>query len=381
MIHVNWEKISLIFSNYAIINQKKHRMNKELYMGIMSGTSMDGVDVVLCEIDKTSCTLINSKEYPFPPTLKEEIISVINDTTTLQKIGQLHQRLGRLFSDAAKNLLETYNITPLSVSAIGLHGQTLWHEPNDMYPFSLQLGDANILTSQTRIPVVTDFRNKDISLGGQGAPLAPAFHRFLFGKHSQNISIVNIGGMANLTVLGKKYVGYDTGCGNVLMDMWIAKHKGLKYDKDGSWARSGKVNYALLQKMLDEPYFHQAYPKSTGREMFNEAWLNRIIDIQFSPEDIQRTLLELTAITISNEVLKFNNDILMLCGGGAQNSFLIERLAILMPNIQIGIAQNGDMLEAMMMAWLAYKRIHNEHVELQNITGANQNGILGAIYQ
>ena len=193
--------------------------------------------------------------------------------------------------------------------------------------------------------------------------------------------MVKIGGMANITVLNRPLLGYDTGCGNVLLDMWVSKHLNEKYDKDGRWARSGKVDYTLLDKMLDDPYFHQTYPKSTGREKFNEAWLDTYIDENIAPEDIQRTLLELTAITISNEVLRFNKDILLLCGGGAKNSFLVERLAILMPNIQILIAQDADMLEAMMMAWLAYKRIHNEHVNLKDVTGASENGILGGIYR
>lgn len=356
-------------------------MKKAHYIGIMSGTSMDSVDVVLCKIDKKECLLLASTEYPFPKSLKEEITTVIENYIPLYKVGELNQKLGVLFGEAVNDLMKKYHIDPKTVTAIGVHGQTLWHEPNSKTPFSMQLGDPTVIAANTRIPVVADFRSKDIALGGQGAPMAPAFHQFLFGGEDNSISVVNIGGMSNITVLGKPLLGYDTGCGNVLLDIWIEKELDKPYDKDGNWARSGKVHYPLLEKMLEEPYFDLAYPKSTGREKFNEAWLQEHLkEYALPPEDIQRTLLELTAITISNEVLKFNKDILILCGGGAKNSFLVERLAILMPNIQILIAQDADMLEAMMMAWLAYKRIHNEHIDLKEVTGARENGILGGIY-
>jgi anhydro-N-acetylmuramic acid kinase len=356
-------------------------MNKEHYIGIMSGTSMDSVDVVFCEINKKECKLLESIEYPFPQSLKEEITTAIENYLPLYKVGSLNQRLGILFTEAVNTLLGQYDIDPKTITAIGSHGQTVWHEPNSKTPFSMQLGNPSVIAANTRIPVIADFRSKDIALGGQGAPLAPAFHQFLFGGTENSVSVVNIGGMSNITVLDKPLLGYDTGCGNVLMDLWIGKELGKPYDKDGAWARSGKVHYPLLETMLEEPYFDLAYPKSTGREKFNEAWLQEHLKAHIlPPEDVQRTLLELTAITISNEVLKFNKDILMLCGGGAQNSFLVERLAILMPNIQILIAQDADMLEAMMMAWLAYKRIHNEYVDLKEVTGARENGILGGIY-
>ena len=356
-------------------------MKKEHYIGIMSGTSMDGIDVVYCQINKEECKLLHSIEYPFPSDLKDELLDMINGHANLPKVGNIHIKLGNIFSDSVNHLIESFDIDPKSVMAIGSHGQTLWHEPNGDHPFSMQLGDPSTISTRTRIKVVADFRSKDVALGGQGAPLAPAFHRFLFGQENQSISVVNIGGMANITVLDNPLLGYDTGCGNVLMDIWVQKHKGEKYDKDGAWARSGKVDYTLLDQMLEEPYFHQLFPKSTGREKFNEDWLKSFLkDITITAQDVQRTLLELTAVSISNEVLRFNKDILVLCGGGAKNSFLVERLAILMPNIQILIAQDGDMLEAMMMAWLAYKRIHNEHIDLKDVTGAKENAILGGIY-
>ncbi len=383
---------------------------KEKYIGIMSGTSLDGVDVVLCEIDSQSCTLLHSLEYPMPQELKNDILTIIEGKSTLEQVGKIDHRLGLLFTQAVGALLIRENIDASSIIAIGLHGQTLWHEPDGEHPFSMQLGDSNIMTAKTGIPVVADFRRKDMALGGQGAPFAPAFHEFIFKNINSSVSIVNIGGMANITVLGQKLIGYDTGCGNVLLDMWINKHQNVTYDKDGTWAKSGEVDYTLLDAMMADEYFSQPYPKSTGREKFNEAWLENMLcrgEPMCSPnmdekknitsvveakgnhmglplrrnEDVQRTLVELTALSISNEVLKFNTDVALLCGGGAKNSFLVERIKALMLNVEVAIAQNADEIEAMTFAWLAYKRIHKEKVNLKDVTGAKDNTILGAIYE
>jgi len=373
-------------------------MNKERYIGIMSGSSLDGVDVVLCEIDSSSCTLISSLEYPMPRELKSDILTMINGKTTLKQVGQIDHRLGVLFTQAVGALLIRENIDASSITAIGLHGQTLWHEPSGEYPFSMQLGDANIITAKIGIPVVADFRRKDVALGGQGAPFAPAFHEFIFSNINTSVSIINIGGMANITVLAKntndKLIGYDTGCGNVLLDMWIDKHQNVSYDKDGAWAKSGEVDYTLLDAMMADDYFSEPYPKSTGREKFNKVWLKDALRQAQGPlvdsvtelvevveaQDVQRTLVELTALSISNEVLKFNTDVALLCGGGAKNNFLVERIKALMPNIEVAIAQNADEIEAMTFAWLAYKRIHKEVVNLKDVTGASDNAVLGCVY-
>jgi anhydro-N-acetylmuramic acid kinase len=317
---------------------------------------------------------------------------MIEGKSTLEAFGQIDHRLGLLFTQAVGALLIRENIDASSISAIGSHGQTLWHDPEGPYPFSMQLGDPNIITVKTGIPVVADFRRKDVALGGQGAPFAPAFHAFLFGGAEASVSIVNIGGMANITVIAdtvnEKLIGYDTGCGNVLLDLWISEHEGKSYDKDGEWARSGTVDYTLLDLMMSDEYFKQSYPKSTGREKFNKIWLDDMIsrrsEQKGSPlhaQNIQRTLLELTALSISNELLRFNRDVVLLCGGGAKNSFLVERLKILMPNVEVAIAQNADMIEAMAFAWLAYKRIHKEEVNLKDITGASDNAVLGGLYE
>ena len=357
-------------------------MIKERYIGVMSGTSLDGVDVVLCEIDASECTLLSSLEYPIPLELKSDILNVIESKSSLEVVGQLDHRLGLLFTQAVGALLIRENIDASSIKAIGSHGQTLWHAPTGEHPFSMQLGDPNILTAKTGIPVVADFRRKDVALGGQGAPFAPSFHEFIFSNIKGHMALVNIGGIANITVLDKKLIGYDTGCGNVLLDMWIAQHEGKSYDKDGEWARTGSVDYTLLDSMLSDEYFEEPFPKSTGREKFNKGWLQAHLSGRtHNPEDVQRTLLELTAISISNEVLRFNPDVTLLCGGGSKNSFLVERIKALMPNVEVAIAQNADYIEAMTFAWLAYKRVHKEKVNLKDVTGASDNTILGGIYE
>ena len=357
-------------------------MAKERYIGIMSGTSLDGVDVVLCEIDDLECTLISSLEYPIPLELKSDILTIIESKSTLESLGELDHRLGVLFTQAVGALLIRENIDAGSIKAIGSHGQTLWHAPTGEHHFSMQMGDPNILAAKTGITVVADFRRKDVALGGQGAPFAPAFHEFIFSNINNSLSIVNIGGMANITVLDDKLIGYDTGCGNVLLDMWIAEHQGVSYDKDGEWAKTGSVDYGLLDRMMSDDYFEETYPKSTGREKFNKVWLQtHLSGHTHNPEDVQRTLLELTAMSISNEVLKFNRDVTLLCGGGAKNSFLVERIKALMPNVEVAIATNADQIEAMTFAWLAYKRVHKEKVNLKDVTGASDNTILGGIYE
>ena len=359
-------------------------MKKVFYIGMMSGTSLDGVDVALCRINKTSCELVASETYPFPSDLKAEIIRMAHTPVTLSEAGQADHRLGVWFAEAVNHFLAYHAIDPNEVAAIGSHGQTVWHEPESRYPFSMQMGDPNIIAAQTGIKVVADFRRKDMAFGGSGAPFAPAFHKFIFKNIESSTVVANIGGIANITVLGRPLIGYDTGPGNMLMDAWIMQHKGVGYDQDGSWAQEGRVDYTLLDSMMEDPYFSKTYPKSTGRETFNLEWIGNSISRSgrspCPPVDVQRTLLELTALSLSNEVLKFNPDMLMLCGGGAQNSFLVERIAALMPNMQVGVMAHSDALEAMMMAWLAYKRVHNEYIDLKDVTGAKQNTILGGVY-
>lgn len=353
----------------------------ELYIGVMSGTSLDGIDVVLCRVDEKKCELVNAYEYPFPEALKAQVLSLISNDHSLEALSELDHVLGLQYAAVINSFMTGHEIDASTVKAIGLHGQTLWHAPNAKYPSTMQLGDPNIVTVKTGIPVVSDIRRKDVALGGQGAPLAPAFHRFMFQDTSEAVAVVNIGGMANITVLANTLTGYDTGPGNVLMDLWIDLHQKFTYDKHGEWAGSGKLDRELLEKMLADGYFHQPYPKSTGREKFNASWLESFGVEKLEPEDVQRTLLELTALSICREVDRFGRESVVLCGGGVKNTFLVERIKTLLPGVELRIAEHADMLEAMMMAWLAYMRVHKKEVHIKEVTGARGNTVLGALYE
>ena len=357
----------------------------ELYIGIMSGTSLDGIDVALCEIDSSHCRLITAEEYPFDGELKREILEVIAGTTTLKQVGTIDKKLGLAFAHAVSRFVREKEFKVEDIRAIGLHGQTLWHEVQSEFPFSMQLGDASTVVANTNIKVVADFRSMDVANGGQGAPFAPAFHQEIFSGFEERVAVLNIGGMANITLLGEKLEGWDVGCGNVLLDMWIQKCKGVAYDKDGAFARSGELNQELLNAMLRDEYFTKFPPKSTGREYFNETWFANHLPIfnSIKDEDIQRTLLELTAKTIANDVLNSDTELLIVCGGGVKNSFLIQRISELcqikvMPSDAFGVS--SEFMEAMAFAWLAYKRVHSEVVKLSSVTGASKDSVLGGIY-
>jgi len=358
---------------------------KELYIGVMSGTSLDGIDVALCEIDEKECKLLHFSEYPFPLALKSRLLHTIFSSVTLQEIGTLNQELGYLFADAIQEFIRKHTLSPSHINAIGLHGQTLWHEPHGVFPFSMQLGCPNVVASQTAIKTITDFRQMDIVHGGEGAPFAPAFHQFLFRAKEQR-AVVNIGGMANITLLEDEIKGWDSGCGNVLLDFWMQKKERQPYDEDGKFAKSGTVIKPLLKTMLEDAYFVKKAPKSTGREYFNEAWLSHYLDAyaHLSSKDIARTLLELTAQTIINDIQEKRINQLIVCGGGSKNAFLMQRLKEL-SGIEVVssdfLGVNADALEAMAFAWFAYKRIHLEPVKLCSVTGAKKASLLGGIYE
>jgi len=359
--------------------------SKELYIGVMSGTSLDGVDVALCEITADSIKLLASYEHPFPKELKKEILELIKKPTTLKQIGEMDVKLAELFSHAINLFLENNSISHNDITAIGLHGQTLWHEPNSAYPFSMQLGSGSVVAARCGIDTVTDFRNGDIAHGGEGAPFAPAFHAEVFAHLGKGVGVVNIGGMANISYLGKETLGWDIGCGNVLLDTFMQRSQKKPYDRDGAFAKSGEVVIPLLQAMLKDAYFAKVPPKSTGREYFNEAWLDAYLQKFGALKDanIQRTLLELTALTIANEANRLRVKELILCGGGAKNGFLVERIATFSrAKVSTSDAHGveSDSLEAMIFAWLAYKRIKKEKVALHTITGAKKDAILGALY-
>jgi anhydro-N-acetylmuramic acid kinase len=356
----------------------------------MSGTSLDGVDVTLCQIDENSCKLLASYEHPFDKKLKDEILRIISNVSTLRQIGEIDSKLGYLFADAINKFVKKNEINKKDIKAIGLHGQTLWHEPKSKFAFSMQLGCPNVVSAKTSLKVIADFRRMDIANGGEGAPFTPAFHKFVFSSLKKRVAVVNIGGMANITLLNETTQGWDVGCGNVLLDLWIRKIKQKDYDKDGEFAKSGKINKQLLYEMMNDEYFKKNPPKSTGREYFNEKWLNKhliknenIKNENIKNEDVQRTLLELTALSIVNDLKDKGVELLIVCGGGVKNNFLMQRLNELCKcevkkSDEFGIS--SQYLESMAFAWLGYKRLKNEVVELKDITGAKKNSILGGIY-
>jgi anhydro-N-acetylmuramic acid kinase len=304
----------------------------------------------------------------------------------IDRAGPVHRRLGESFADATLALLQGAGIKPEQVQAIGCHGQTIRHRPG-LGGFSLQLGSADCIAARTGIPVVADFRNRDMVLGGQGAPLAPRFHQFLLARAGLRQAVVNIGGMANLTLLDGEAItsGFDTGPGNVLMNAWCRRHQGEGFDRDGAWARSGRIDDALLEAMLADPYFATPPPKSTGREYFDQGWLEQFDAItEVRPEDVQATLTELTVRSIAADLTDFQPEQLRVCGGGAHNGYLMERLAGLLDPVPVHDTGDAgiepDWIEAAAFAWLAHARLNGVAGNAPAVTGARQPAVLGALY-
>lgn len=365
--------------------------HSQLYIGIMSGTSMDGIDSALVSFRGDTPTLLACNSLSMPITIKQDLLNIcLGQQTSLEKIGQLDHQLGHLYAQAVEELLASSGYQPDQITAIGNHGQTVFHQPNGDTPFTIQLGDANIIASRTGITTIADFRRKDMALGGQGAPLVPAFHRTIFNPTQASIVIVNIGGMANITALTTdgQTIGYDTGPGNMLMDYWCAQHTGQAYDQHGQWARQGKVHPALLERLKQDSYFTLPAPKSTGREKFNLTWLEpHLAEFTLSVEDVQRTLCELTAQTITDQVIQYaegDTPQLLVCGGGAHNTLLMECLQTHLPRWQVATTQikgvDADYMEAMAFAWLAQRRMHGLPSNLPAVTGAKKATSLGVIY-
>ncbi|MDC0724352.1 anhydro-N-acetylmuramic acid kinase [Phytobacter diazotrophicus] len=365
-------------------------MKSGRYIGVMSGTSLDGVDVVLAAIDDKMVAQQASLTWPMPIPLKEAVLSICQgQPLTLSQLGQLDTRLGKLFAEAVLALMAREHLSAKDIVAIGCHGQTIWHEPTGDAPHTLQIGDNNQIAALTGVTVVGDFRRRDIALGGQGAPLVPAFHHALLAHPIERRIVLNIGGIANISLLfpDKPVRGYDTGPGNMLMDAWIWRQLGKPYDKDAQWASGGKVVLPLLQNMLSDPYFAAPAPKSTGREYFNYGWLERQLAIfpALDPRDVETTLVELTAVTISEQVLLCGGcERLLVCGGGSRNPLLMARLSALLPGTEVTTTDeagiSGDDMEALAFAWLAWRTLAGLPGNLPSVTGASQASVLGAIY-
>lgn len=364
-------------------------MKNNLYIGLMSGTSLDAVDAVLVDFGKKPLTIIATHSEPVHDTLRQKILDLCHPgKNAIQRMGEVDHALGMLFANASLNLLKKTNYSSKDIRAIGSHGQTIRHEPNHSLPFTLQIGDPNIIVTQTGITTVADFRRRDMALGGQAAPLAPAFHNYLLRTEKENRWVVNIGGITNITLLAadakKNVLGFDTGPGNTLLDAWCFRHTKNYYDKNGDWAASGRVNQDLLNILLSDPYFKITPPKSTGREYFNLNWLEQYlkkISGSILPKDIQATLVDLTAQSICGAINK--NGSVWVCGGGAKNHYLMQRLKELcgfniMTTEKIGI--HPDWIEACAFAWLARQTLLGKPGNLPSVTGARAFATLGAIY-
>ncbi len=353
---------------------------------------MDAIDAALVRIDGHELELIQYQQTPISKKLQQTIRS-INTESTLSEISEIDVIMGNLFAEASLKIIEAGDLALEDIHAIGSHGQTILHLPDDKYPRTLQIGDANIIAYQTGITTVADFRRMDIAAGGEGAPLAPAFHQWQFQNKTSERVILNIGGMANITLLpadNKTVItGFDTGPGNALMDEWVQKHLDQDFDRDGEWAKSGLCNQELLSALLDEDYFNTAPPKSTGKDFFNLQWLeNKLLQSKTSvnTNDVQATLLELSVMTISDAIKTHAPDCdeILVCGGGVQNKLMMQRLRDLQTKTEISSTEkaglNPDAVEAVAFAWLAKRRMENKYGNLTSVTGADDQVILGAIY-
>jgi len=352
------------------------------YVGLMSGTSLDGIDAVVVEFDDDAGRICKPAYCPYPDDLKQTLLSLHEPSDNELELSQtVSIRLAQLYAQTVNALRDG---TP--IHAIGCHGQTIRHRPE--LGFTLQLNNPALLAELCGVTVIADFRSRDIAAGGQGAPLVPAFHQGVFKHPDIHRTILNIGGISNLTDLpcSQEVAGFDCGPGNLLMDAWCYQHTGKPYDEGGTWAASGKTVPHLLDSMLAHPFFELAPPKSTGRDMFNIAWLESLLTQEDSPQDVQATLLELTAYSIAESVSIhcIGSKELYICGGGAHNQALVTRLKTLLPALRVALTDElgigADWVEAAAFAWLAKQTLEGKPGNLPAVTGAKGYRILGAIH-
>jgi anhydro-N-acetylmuramic acid kinase len=365
-----------------------------LYVGLISGTSMDGIDAALVEFGNHQCNVLATLAAPYPHELRDRLISAAQSPAdcTVDMVGHLDQWVGECFRDATNTLLKKQGVASDLVNAIGSHGQTIRHQPRAARPFTMQIGDANIIAAGTGITTVADFRRRDLALGGEGAPLTPAFHQWLFADRGKSRAVLNIGGIANVTLLlpeSTTVLGFDTGPGNTLLDAWCRQSRNEPFDNGGAWAESGSVVQPLLNEMLADPYFKLPPPKSTGFEYFNSAWIKSRLAAfgeDVAAEDLQSTLAELSARTIALSVLEHAPAIeqLLVCGGGVHNSDLIHRLQSYLSGTSVQSTEefglHPDWVEAAAFAWLAKRRIEGKPGNLPEVTGATRATVLGAVF-
>ncbi len=358
-----------------------------LYIGLMSGTSMDGIDVALVDMPANELVHANTQKYSKDVDARLQKL-LQKQEITLASICQLNTLIGNEFAGAVNKLLLEAKVSAENIVAIGSHGQTVCHDALAEIPYTLQLGCPHSISSHTGITVVADFRTRDIVNGGQGAPFAPLYHQELFSSLGSNIAAVNIGGIANVSFLSTKHStrGWDVGPGNCLMDAWITKHRGNFYDSEGLWASQGQLIPELLDSLLSDPFLSLAPPKSIGKEYFSLAWLSNYLKSDYQPVDVMHTLMSLTAHAIANAIKNQNTPIeqLILCGGGTHNLALKLKISQLIPDAEVKssaeLGVSPDHIEAMMFAWLAYRTINIIPVNLASITGSKGEALLGAIY-
>ncbi|MGA9343344.1 MAG: anhydro-N-acetylmuramic acid kinase [Rhodanobacteraceae bacterium] len=359
------------------------------YLGLISGTSADGIDSALVTFEPV-VRIVAAHTTPYPDALRSRLLALTRSTAAiaLDDLGELDVTIGERFAKAALDLLDQAGVGRDTVAAIGSHGQTVRHRPKGHHPFTLQIGDPSVIAERTGIRTIGDFRRADVAAGGQGAPLMPAFHRAVFARPDATRVVLNLGGIANITVLDpdQPIFGFDTGPANCLLDAWAQRHNGTRCDHEGAWAESGQLNRDLLERWLDDPYFAEAPPKSTGREVFNLEWLERNLIASVTPADVQATLLALSVHTIADSVRQYAPATveLLVCGGGAHNMALMRGLTTQMKPIEVrstaDFAIDPDHVEAAGFAWLARERLAGRPGNLPSVTGARGLRELGAIY-
>lgn len=357
------------------------------FLGLISGTSADGVDAVLARC-APRVEILAARTFPYPDELRTRVLDLARTTATirLDDYGRLDVAIGRCFADAARGLLDAAGLKPGEVAAIGSHGQTVCHRPHGEPPFTLQLGDPNVIAETTGIVTVADFRRADVAAGGQGAPLLPALHAALLADSTRPRAILNLGGIANVTLLipGQPVLGFDTGPANCLMDAWSQRVRGLPRDENGGWAARGRPDRDLLARLLVDPWFGTPPPKSTGREHFNLDWLEARRLQGIAPEDVQATLLELTAHSIADSLHGYGIGEVYACGGGVHNAVLLGALRTAMPGVQVdttaALGIDPDFVEAAGFAWLAWARLEGVPGNLPAVTGARGPRVLGGVY-
>jgi anhydro-N-acetylmuramic acid kinase len=363
-----------------------------LYVGAISGTSVDGLDLSLLEATNPP-TILAGRTVQIPSDLSRLLKSLgSGEVAGLDQFGDADHRLGALIGNSIVEFLADLSLTADRITAIGSHGQTVRHRPDAPAPFSVQIGDPNLIAEITGIDTIADFRRRDMAAGGQGAPLVPPFHEALFRTPEENRTVLNIGGIANISYLpsdpNAPIIGFDTGPGNAMLDAWVERHTGAPYDRDGAWAQTGSINHDLLARLLTDAFFDVEPPKSTGKELFNLAWLARR-DVELprrNPADVQATLAELTANSIAQAISRWapTTDRLIVCGGGRLNRHLMQRLGVCVAPILVVPTESfnygGDWVEAAAFAWLAHRTMIGQAGSDRAITGARSSRVLGGFY-